>query len=294
MTVGGVGVIYINNESGTVGVISHSELAQLPDQVRSGILETADTSKETEEGLEFFIEDDVAADRIYQEITYYQKQKLDTSMNLKRPPLIEQDTHNEQKPEASTENIALPENVDDLYYQSPGLYSEEDILELYEIQRGRCYYTGKPLTKAPANYVVDLIEPASEGGTCWPGNLALALKSASQAKSTDTKMKYFMQLQKEYGEDWYQKQRDFCKTVDQSRRDLDRRRKEAVTEFVSRMETRLRDANPELEIEYRLESGKPILIVNSACVDFPAGYIRNKKQFGSYSYLSRLVMALTG
>jgi hypothetical protein len=294
MTAGEIGVIYINNQGGTVGVISHAELAQLPDQVRTGILETADTSRETEDGLEFFIEDEVAADRIYQEITHYQKQKLDTSQNLKRPPSVELDTHNEHKGEAATENIALPKNADDLYYQSPGLYLEEDILELYEIQRGRCYYTGKPLTKAPANYVIDLIEPASEGGTCWPGNLALALKSASKAKSSHTKMKYFVQLQKEYGENWYQKQRDFCKTVDQSRRDLDRRRKDAVTEFMARMETRLRDANPEIEIEYGLESGKPILMVDSAYVDFPAGYIRNKEQFGSFSYLSRLVMALTG
>jgi len=103
-----------------------------------------------------------------------------------------------------------------------GHHNKEVIERLFEIQKGRCYYSGDLLCKSPKNYVIDHIHPIYLGGTNWPKNLALVIKEINTWKggltsSTET----LKQLAKSRGKDWLREQKQYCNEVDRERTKLD-------------------------------------------------------------------------
>lgn len=99
-----------------------------------------------------------------------------------------------------------------------GFHDKAVLNDLFDIQRGRCYYSGDPLVKKPKNFVKDHIRPIYLGGTDWPNNLALALKTINLRKggisTASDKLKWLAQ---ERGRDWLKAQKAFCKEVDRKR-----------------------------------------------------------------------------
>lgn len=106
--------------------------------------------------------------------------------------------------------------------QAEGFHTKACIDRIFEIQQGRCYYSGEPLTRHPKNFSRDHILPISSGGTDWPGNIALALTGINSWKgATKTKEMTLRWLSRERGINWYFEQLDLCEEIDRLRAEYD-------------------------------------------------------------------------
>lgn len=104
-----------------------------------------------------------------------------------------------------------------------GFHDKNVIDKLFEIQQGRCYYSGELLITQPKNYVLDHIQSIYNGGTNWPENLALVLKEINTCKGAHaTVMETLKWLAKERGQRWLREQKKYYKAVDILRVELDR------------------------------------------------------------------------
>ena len=63
-----------------------------------------------------------------------------------------------------------------------GFYTEEDVLNMYEEQCGKCKYCGVILDR----FHIDHVYPLSKGGSNWPSNLCLACPSCNLSKHDKT------------------------------------------------------------------------------------------------------------
>lgn len=103
-----------------------------------------------------------------------------------------------------------------------GFHDKEALSRLFEIQRGRCYYSGDRLREDPKNYVVDHIQPIYLGGTDWPRNLALAIKEINTWKGGLASVKDTLRwIAEKRGDEWLRSQKEFCLEVDQKREEFD-------------------------------------------------------------------------
>lgn len=106
--------------------------------------------------------------------------------------------------------------------EAGGFHTRWVLDRLFEIQHGRCYYSGELLTKQPKNYAVDHIHPIYQGGSDWPANLALVLTEINMWKGgTVSAEATLLWLARERGETWLQAQKAFCMEVDRQRAKLD-------------------------------------------------------------------------
>ncbi|WP_290536882.1 hypothetical protein [Alcanivorax sp.] len=106
--------------------------------------------------------------------------------------------------------------------QAEGFHTNACIDRIFEIQQGRCYYSGEPLIRDPINFSRDHIMPIRFGGTDWPGNIVLALKGINSWKgATKTKEMTLNWLAGERGTNWMFDQIDFCDEVDRLRAEYD-------------------------------------------------------------------------
>lgn len=103
-----------------------------------------------------------------------------------------------------------------------GSHDKAVIERLFDIQNGRCYYSGDILTKRPKNYSVDHIIPVAKGGVDWPVNLALVLDEINTWKGGHaTSQQTLLWLSRDRGKAWLKRQKAFCSDVDRKRADLD-------------------------------------------------------------------------
>lgn len=104
-----------------------------------------------------------------------------------------------------------------------GFHDSDALGHLFEIQRGRCYYSGDQLRQDPKNYVVDHIHPINLGGTDWPHNLALTTKEINLWKgglaSAEDTLNWIAEKR---GAKWMRLQKAFCLEVDRERLKYDR------------------------------------------------------------------------
>lgn len=107
--------------------------------------------------------------------------------------------------------------------EAGGFHNQWAIERLLEIQEGLCYYTGERLTTEPKNYVKDHIKSLWNGGTDWPGNIALVTQEINRlkggVKSSNAMLKWLAQTR---GDTWYRQQVAFCRKVDRLRKQLDK------------------------------------------------------------------------
>jgi len=106
--------------------------------------------------------------------------------------------------------------------EAGGFHNKEVLDRLYEIQQGRCYYSGDSLTKKPKNFVVDHICSIYLGGTNWPCNLALVIQEINTWKGGHASSEDTLQwLAEKRGKDWLRLQKAYCLEVDKEREKLD-------------------------------------------------------------------------
>jgi len=252
-----------HDDDGLRGIINKAEFYQLPEVLRDEVFSVLVITKTTEDAFYFNAPDEITANHIYEKVKKYQKGAI-TAVDRKL----------------------------NMYALSSGVYKEEDIDRIYEIQNGLCYYTGEPITNDPRNFAIDHITPVVDGGSSWPGNLALALKDINRAKLNKSKKQYLAILNKKHDAEWVKSQQAYRKTVDSRRRQIDQSRKKAVSSIIKQMEHRLQEAFPETEIEYTLEKDDPVLFINYTTVRFAPGFLRDKARFTSFAYLQKITQSI--
>ena len=98
--------------------------------------------------------------------------------------------------------------------QAEGFHTKACIDQIFEIQKGRCYYSGELLSRDPNNFSRDHIMPIRFGGSDWPGNIALVLKDINSWKgATKTKEMTLHWLAVKKGTNWMFDQIEFCDEV---------------------------------------------------------------------------------
>jgi len=245
------------------GSIEKEVFDNLTNELKENFLETVRIRGEVDGYIRFQILNKKDADEIYTKIRTYEK--------------------NKNRSESRKESLNI---------LSSGINEKEDIEALYNAQEGLCYYTSQPLVKKPKNYAIDHVVPVTQGGSSWPSNLVLATTEINREKHSHSKRKIFAILEKRYGKEWVKKQREFCKKVDSKRRTIDRKRRAEINEMLGNIEASIRTCFPSVDIDYTLVGDDIELFVNYTVVNFPAGFIRQKKKSFSCEYISKLVEAI--
>jgi|LGOV01.1.fsa_nt_gb hypothetical protein len=178
-----------------------------------------------------------------------------------------------------------------LELSSPGTYEKSDIEAIRELQGGRCYFTGEPLSDSAKNWSLDHLRPVRSGGSFWPGNLALVLKSVNQEKHGRSKGAYWKFLASKHGAEWVEGRRKKCSKIDKERGKIHRRRRAEVAKRLSEIELELELCQQfgHFEVEFRLEGDAPYLCANAVAVCFPGGFLRRKKCFDDHTYFANIV-----
>lgn len=255
-----------SGETVVTGVISKSDLGALPQRIKDDLLATVSITETADDYITFKIQNEGDANRLSNAIRKFEQGK--------------------RRSESRRTS---------LYLNSGGMYEKEDVDQLFIAQEGLCYYTRQPLTKNPRNFEVDHIIPVAKGGSSWPGNLALAIKQVNQDKNDWSKDTVLSRLGKQYGQDWLKSQREYCKRVNARRKIIDEQRKKPVLDFMNTIELKLRDEfTAAAWISYSISSKDDSidLIVDDVYVSFPPGFIRQKKLFKSYEYISGIVKSI--
>ena len=68
-----------------------------------------------------------------------------------------------------------------------GSFTTKDVLEIYELQRGRCYWCKTKLSK---KYHIDHVWPSSRGGKNDRSNIVIACPKCNQSKNAKTPMEF--------------------------------------------------------------------------------------------------------
>lgn len=90
--------------------------------------------------------------------------------------------------------LALKRNYKARKRNAEGSHTAEDIISLYAIQEGRCYYCDDPLG---LDYHVDHRQPLSRSGSNDPDNLAIACCPCNLSKKDKTEAEFFAIMKRE-------------------------------------------------------------------------------------------------
>lgn len=176
---------------------------------------------------------------------------------------------------------------------SKGIHTIEDIRQIYRIQKGYCYYTGEAISFNPRTFSIDHIKPVFEGGSSWPSNIALCLKSINSQKRVKSKQRFLNHLEKERGQDWRKQRNEIIKLIDKERKVIDKARKLAVSIDIKAINEKLKSIHPDSIINYHLTRSSDVcLVVDDIEVNFPAGFLRRSKSTNDREYIENLVTKL--
>jgi len=176
--------------------------------------------------------------------------------------------------------------------RSGGVYEDEDIEKIFELQERRCYYTGTPISIQQKDFAIDHIVPVDRGGSSWPGNLALTTRTIGREKLGMSKRGYWKLLSERHGADWVATRRTICETIDKKRRSIDRQRKSAVDDMTSMRCGELVNEFPGHMIMLEITDDELTLVVDSTTICFPRGFLRNGDAMAEAKYFSRIVRAV--
>ncbi len=84
-----------------------------------------------------------------------------------------------------------------------GTHTKDDILALWAIQNGECYFCGDPLKPASEKkpFAVDHLVPLASGGNEWPRNIALLCRHCNQTKHSKSERAFWCVLEVRLGAD---------------------------------------------------------------------------------------------
>ena len=256
---------YLYSVDGITGFISKSDLDALPTRIRDDFLASVSITETSDDYITFKVQNESDANRLNNAVKKFERGK--------------------RRSESRRTSLNL---------YSGGLYEKEDIEQLFIAQEGLCYYTRQPLTKDPKNFEIDHIIPVAKGGSSWPDNLALAIKTVNQDKNDWSKDTVLFRLGKQYGQEWLKSQREYCKRVNARRKIISEQRKKPVFDFMHAIELKLKAEFTATWISYSIspKDDSIKLEVDDIYVSFPPGFIRQKKLFKSYEYISGIVKSI--
>ncbi|MDO8909513.1 MAG: HNH endonuclease domain-containing protein [Pseudohongiella sp.] len=246
------------------GQILKSDLDILPELIKNEFLEVVHITETANGYVGFSVSSRENADKVYSKFKSWEK--------------------NRNRSESRKSSLQI---------LSSGVYDKNDIEDLFEAQEGLCYYTGMELVNDPKNYAIDHVVPVTNGGSSWPKNIVLCLSTINQQKHNHTKQKIFSVLKNQYGQEWYERQKEFCKKVDRIRLKIDKRRRKLVHDRLKELEQILKTSFPDNDIEYSLSGDDVALCLDGTNIEFAAGFVRQKKCFSS-EYVEGIVMAVLG
>jgi hypothetical protein len=175
---------------------------------------------------------------------------------------------------------------------SAGIYDHADIEAIFFAQEGLCYFSGEPLLKSTKNFSIDHLKPVRSGGSSWPSNLALVLKTVNQEKHGHTAQWYWQLLGARFGGAWLRERRQVAKAVDLRRRKIDRNRRAAVVKKMAMVAKQLQATFPDRDINYTLTNSRPILWIDGVNIEFPVGFIRERSKCSSLEYFAGIINAV--
>lgn len=256
---------YLYSKDGITGFISKNDLNALPKKIKDDFLATVSITETSDDYITFKVKNESDANRLNNAVKKFEQGK--------------------RRSESRRTSLHL---------YSGGMYEKEDIEQLFIAQEGLCYYTRQPLTKDPKNFEIDHIIPVAKGGSSWPGNLALAIKTVNQDKNDWSKDTVLLRLGKQYGPEWLKSQREYCKRVNARRKIISEQRKKPVLDFMNAIELKLKAEFTATWISYPIspKDDSIELVVDDVYVSFPPGFIRQKKLFKSYEYISGIVKSI--
>lgn len=177
-----------------------------------------------------------------------------------------------------------------LYNYSNGIYAKEDLDAIYEIQEGKCYYSGEPLD---GKYSIDHIIPVIDEGSSWPINIALCLSLLNSQKRDTSKAKFMNKLERSRDKEWRSTQSKFQRVVNNRRRVVDRKRRQSVSAELLLVEQVLKQNYPDLEVlQYSLSGDQLVLIVEGHYLELAPGFIREPEKALSPERVGRIIETL--
>ncbi|OKY25234.1 HNH endonuclease domain-containing protein [Thalassotalea sp. PP2-459] len=177
--------------------------------------------------------------------------------------------------------------------KSTGIYTNQDIKDIYRIQNGYCYYTGERISFNPRTFSIDHIIPVSAGGSFWPLNIALCLKSANSVKKDRSKLKYLNQLEREKGKDWRIERSIVIKEIDKKRKVINENRIKEISDEISEINQKLCELYNKNEVKYHLLNRNDVqLLVDDIEINFPAGFLRKSAAYNNYQYINNIVKVI--
>jgi len=183
--------------------------------------------------------------------------------------------------------------------EAGGHHKRTDLQAIFDIQEGRCYYSGDPISFEKGGYTLDHITPLTDGGTHWPRNIALCTKYMNDSKNDTDKESFLRYLGKYRGKDWLKERRQIIKAIDKARMKIHKERVAAVQDRLDRLDDRLKEHFNTDRIYLGLETTErgldeaetPRLYVGRTRLDFPPGYVRDKRLY-DLDYLIGIVQGI--
>jgi len=249
-----------HNSDNAICSMSHRDFARIPNEIQQLILTSASSEQENSGSCrEFIFFDKSLADVCVERVNKFERSRLRRESRLH------------------------------LELSSPGTYEKSDIEAIRELQGGRCYFTGEPFSDSAKNWSLDHLRPVSSGGSFWPGNLALVLKTVNQEKHARSKGTYWKFLESKHGAEWAEGRRKTCSKIDKERGKIHRKRRSEIDKRLSEIELELRQQFGHSEVDFRLEGDAPYLWANAVVVRFPAGFLRRRQYFDDHTYFANIV-----
>lgn len=167
-----------------------------------------------------------------------------------------------------------------------GVLTERHKRMIWEIQNGRCYYSGEILSISPKNYHLEHICPIASGGTYWPENMAYVLAELNSRKGWHSRESLDEFLLERYGIASIQEQASEQLRQDRERENLTEDAVRALMTDIAAINAALRGYSEagNIRLEYCKESDELTLTVGIKKIELAPGLMRSRKKFLSASY----------
>jgi 5-methylcytosine-specific restriction endonuclease McrA/predicted nucleic acid-binding Zn ribbon protein len=116
--------------------------------------------------------------------------------------------------------------------QAEGMFTKADIIELWQLQDGECYFCSTAL-KPPSEkhpFHIDHLIPLSLGGNEWPENLSLLCQKCNNVKYTKSEKEFWRLCETLHGKELIERQKTKAKMARPSKLKLSKARRRLVDE----------------------------------------------------------------
>ncbi|MEJ1384778.1 MAG: hypothetical protein RPU52_02580 [Candidatus Sedimenticola sp. (ex Thyasira tokunagai)] len=175
---------------------------------------------------------------------------------------------------------------------SGGVHESDDLDDIYDIQNGCCYFTGKPILSGKSDALIFHLKPLDCGGDHWPGNIIYVSKEINQDKHFMAAAQYWRLLEKMHGTEWVKERKKVTRKFDVKRRAVSRKRKRKVEYDLKLLEGALSANYPGEYISLELCDDGVEMRVNGTISQLQNDFLRNKITFKSIEYYNGIIRSI--